>query len=757
MKKTVLTFLSAVLSVYCLSADEGMWLINTIDMALEKKMRERGLELPAGEIYNADAPGAALSDAVVSLEFGCTGSIISSGGLMITNHHCAYSDVYSLSTPGHNYLEDGFWAMTSDQEIPVRGKKVYFLKRVIDVTVEAERMIGEARSGGQLMGMRKLGFLMEKKYSDETGYEAWFASMWSGSKYYIALYEVYEDVRLVAAPPVSIAAFGGDTDNWEWPQHKCDFALYRIYTAPDGSPAEYSVENVPLRPEKYLEISLDGYRPGDFTMVIGFPGRTDRYSSSYEVDFKERVSLPVSNRLRAGQMALVDKWMDSDPEVRLKYSDYYFSLSNVMKLNEGEVQCYRRFNVVGQKRLLEDRLQSWIMADPRRSSGSGGMLSLIAGKYSATEDVSRDIVWYRETLVRGTRFSRIVPKINILKSEVLKSRGITPHRSADPGGPSDEEVSCCLGYRFRGKDFNSVSNLLMHEYRSIDLRVERDLLEYAVRNFYENVDTVWTGDFQKALKRRFTDSGGGCDYGALVSWLWDSSFLTDTSRLHRFISEEHTLEEYRTDPVVSFFQDISIRDFNTELSELEGEPSLQSLSGEYTRALYRMNLEEGVPQYPDANSTMRISYGTVGSLEPYDGVVCSWRSTTDGIIEKYDPHRYEYTLHDGWKALLEEREWGRWGVMDAGEADGIPGSGLCMYADFLTDNDITGGNSGSPVLDARGRLIGLAFDGNSESLASESFYTPGYNKCVCVDIRFILWTLDRYAGMTHILEELGLR
>lgn len=737
-------------------------MINAIDQALEKKMQERGLRLPAGAIYDADADGADISDAVVSLEFGCTGSMISSNGLMITNHHCAYSDVHALSTDEHNYLEEGFWAMTSDQEVPIPGKKVYFLKKVLDVTQEANRMLEEAEAAGKFLGNRKLGYMIEKKYKAQTGYDAWFSSMWAGSKYYLALYEVYADVRLVAAPPVSIAAFGGDTDNWEWPQQKCDFALYRIYTAPDGSPAEYSSINVPMKPEKVLEISLDGYKPGDFTMVIGFPGSTDRYSPSYEVDFKERVSLPISNRLREEQMTIIDSWMEKDPSVRLKYSDYYFMLSNVQEMNEGEVQCYRRFGVVEAKQDLERRLQDWIMADPSRTSRWGGMLDQLEGKYAAVEQVERSLTYYRETLVRGTRFSRIIPRINVLKSEVLKSRGIRPHRVIDPGGPDSSEVACCRRFRFRGRSYNAVMKQLLNEYREIDLRVEKDLLGYAVETFYENMDTVWTGPFQDSLKAGFTDPEGVCDYDALTSWLWDNSFLTSQDRLQEFISENHTIDEYQSDPLFRFFQDLGVREFNIRLGEIEGDPDILDLSREYTRALYNMYLYEGVPQYPDANSTMRITYGTVGPVEPYDGVICSWQSTTEGILEKYDPDDYEYTLHDDWRNLLEGRGWGRWwqpsedgrdSSRQTGSGSDVPGP---MPVDFLTDNDITGGNSGSPVLNADGKLIGLAFDGNKESLASDSYYTPGYNKCVCVDIRFVLWTLDCYAGMDRIITELGL-
>lgn len=737
-------------------ADEGMWMVNAIDAALEKKMQERGLLVSAKEIYDADAEGATLADAVVSLDFGCTGSIISGSGLLITNHHCAYSDIYSLSTPGHNLLEEGFWAMQSSEERPIPGKKAWFLKKVLDVTDEVKGMLSDAETQGKPLGFRKLSWTIERRYAESTGYEASLGSMWDGTRYYIALYEVYSDVRLVAAPPVSIAAFGGDIDNWEWPQHKCDFALYRVYSAPDGSPAGYSPENVPLRPSAVLDVSLDGYAPGDFTMVIGYPGSTDRYSSSFKVDFKENVTLPVMTSIRGEQMKIIDRWMNRDPAVRLMYSDYYFSLSNVQELNAGEAQCYRRFRVADRKRDLEERMRLWIGGDDSLKMKWGGLLDSLAAKYAAVEDIERNISIYRETIVRGTRLSRANFRLGLLKNEVLKGQRITPHRAIDTCPPSPEEIRCCRDYRFTGRDYHSVKDLLLKDYRELDMRVERDLFRYAIEKYYDSFDRALWGEYQKGLYDRHCPDGLSCDFDAIASYIWDSSFMTDTARLHKFISEPHTVDEYLADPFYRFMQDVSISSLNELSSEVEGKPTLLALDKEYTHALYGMRMSEGEPQYPDANSTMRVTYGTVGPVEPYDGVICSWRSTTAGILEKYAPDTYEFTLGERQRTLLEEADWGTWfnggpeSACEAAHSGGRPP----MYVDFLTDNDITGGNSGSPVLNAEGKLIGLAFDGNKESLASDSWYTPGYNKCVCVDIRFVLWTLDRYAGMTRIIDEI---
>ena len=691
-------------------ADEGMWMIHAISRALEADMQAKGLRLQANEIYNADADGTSLKDAVVSLDFGCSGSIISNNGLVITNHHCAYSDVHALSTPEHNYLEDGFWAMTSKDERPIPGKGVYFLKRVLDVTEEVKGMQAEAERSGQTLGSRRVSSLMERKYSEETGLEASLASMWSGSKYYLALYEVYTDIRLVAAPPVSIASYGGDIDNWEWPQHKCDFALYRIYTGPNGKPADYSPDNVPLKPVRKLEISLDGYREGDFAMVIGYPGRTDRYASSAKIDYLENVSYPVSNVIRADQMAIVNAWMNSDPEVRLKYSDYYFSLSNVQENNEGMVQCLTRFGVADSRRGQERELQAWIDADPARKARWGSLIARLDAKYEAIADAEANLVCYRETMVRGTRLGVIATRLKSLHSALSDARRVMQMQLTDAA-----------------------------QYAEMDLRVERDLFRYAAMTYYTNVDSCFWGPFQKELFNLYKD-----DMEAFLANTWDSSWMTDEKRIVTFLTMEgQDMEPLYEDPLYRFFSDVSVTVFNDAIAATPGEETVTELGQEYTRALYGMRLDKGIPQYPDANSTMRISYGTVSGYEPRDGVWCSWHSTPAGILEKYDPDSYDFSLKPDWKALLEEH-------------CGRPGLEPEFDADFLTDNDITGGNSGSPVLDARGRLIGLAFDGNKESLASDVSCVPGYNMCVNVDIRFVIWTLRNYVRMDRILEEIGL-
>lgn len=750
MKRIFLVFALMFSAALMASADEGMWMINAIDRALEKNMKARGLKLGAREIYDADAKGTTLSDAVVALDFGCTGSIISDEGLLITNHHCAYADIHSISTPQRNYLEDGFWAFKSEDERYIPGKNVFFLKKVIDVTDEVSALEKKMLAEGKHFGIRKLSFILEKEYKKEyPEYEPYLSSMWSGEKYYMALYLVYSDIRLVAAPPVSIAAFGGDIDNWEWPQHKCDFAMYRVYADADGKPAAYSENNLPLKPVRKLNISTKGYKPGDFNMVIGFPGRTDRWSSSFKLVQKKDVTLPISNEIRGKQMEITEKWMNTEPQIRLMYSNWYFGLSNVQELNEGEVLCYNRFNVAAEKRAQEAELAQWIAASPQRSAQWSSLLSDLETKYKAVEDVERNRTWFRETLVRGSRMSLITARLKNSKSSL---KAVAP------------------------------------VYKEIDLRVEKELFAYSAEMFLRNVDKEYWSDFQKDIVSKFTDAETGkTDYKALCDSIWAGSYIAggfESLKNSGAFDAPHGCGDgkglngpahggtgqggvgkghgrggencrFGDDPLFRFLQDVKITVFNEKLKAIEGNPDILALSREYTHALYEMRLDKGEPVYPNANSTMRITYGTVGGLNPYDAVHCDHQSSLAGVIEKHNPDSYDFCLKDDWKRLLESGEFGVWGSCI--KASGKKGAlGLKDFpADFLNNCDITGGNSGSPVLNARGELIGLAFDGNKESLASDASYTPNYNKCVCVDIRYVLFTLDRYAHFDRILDELG--
>lgn len=670
MKRILLV--AAALSISLSSfADEGMWMVNSIGQALVQNMQNEGCRLNAKDIYDAD--NVSLSDAIVSLDFGCTGSMISEKGLLITNHHCAYADVHALSTPEHNYLEDGFSADFMDQEIYIPGKRAYFLQNVIDVTDEVEELIREETEEGRKFGMRHISAVIEERYNRQTGLNASLSHMWAGEKYYLALYKVYTDIRLVAAPPVSIAAFGGDIDNWEWPQHKCDFALYRIYAAPDGSPAPHSDSNVPWKPVRTLSISTEGYEQGSFAMVMGYPGKTDRYSSSAKVDNNQNIYYPILTEIRSGQMKIMMKWMNADPAIRLKYANSYFSLSNVQECQEGEMQCCRRFKVIKSKKAEE---RKFLKGRENRQIASD-----LACKYKAASKAQQNMVWYRETIAKGS-------KINLIAQRIRNNK--------------------------KGLDLDG-------DYAEVDMRLERELFKFNVKSYLEHVDPEYWGPFQREVCEMFRKDDKTVDYDALCDYLWTDERMTKDDRVFKFLS------------------DVLLGDFNARVSYDQGDTKILQRSYDYTHAMYRAKEAAGLLQYPDANSTMRLTYGTVSTFRR-GRVDVPWQTWSSEILAKENPDDHDFTLKDSWRSMLESA---------GADGKGIP-------VNFLTDNDITGGNSGSPVLNADGEIIGLAFDGNKESLAGNVYWTEGWCKTISVDIRFVLWTIRNYLKMDNIMKEIAL-
>jgi hypothetical protein len=693
----------AAVGVATARADEGMWLVNAISKSLEKKMKEKGMRIDAKVIYDEDS--ISLADAVVSLDFGCTGSLISNEGLVITNHHCAFSDLHALSTPEHNLLEDGFWAMEAKEEIPIKGKGAFILHKIIDVTDDYRAVVDSLKSLHQVAGSRRSTFMLEKIYQNKyPGYEVSASPFWGGEKWYLAVYRHYTDVRLVGAPPVSAASFGGDIDNWEWPQQKADFALYRIYTAPDGSPADYSDDNVPLVPMTSLVISTQGVHYGDFTMVLGYPGRTSRYSSSYEVCRATNFTNPIQASLQKEQMRIISDAMNRDPLVRLKYSEYYFDLSNVQELREDEAACCRRFGVSNAK-CKEERA---LLAD------RGGLLDTLKALYCSTDSIERQIDYYRETIVRGVRLTS------------LANRVANCYDRRDDAG-----TEVVVADRLKNL------NLVTSAKAQFDLPLERELFRFALKTFIANVDSSFWGDFLRSEYARFHTAD------AMADDVWSRSVFTDWDRFSTAVNASHSAEYYASDPFVATLRSPGMGKFNEARSEEEDGTSMFACQKNYTRAVYRHRIARGEDVYPDANSTLRITYGNVTTLKPKDGVLCHDHTTAKGILEKYDSTKYEYALKPEFLMLLRSGKWAPYGDIDG-----------TMHINFLTNNDITGGNSGSPVLDANGRLVGLAFDGNRESQASNFYYTPEYTDCVCVDIRYVLWVLDRYAHMHRILNEL---
>lgn len=719
MKHNIITRFLVILFLLSLSgisrADEGMWLVNLLDKNLTQQMKKTGLKLDPKLIY--DESGSAISNAVVALDFGCTGSIISDEGLLITNHHCAYSDIHALSTPEKNYLEEGYWAMNRSQEIPIKGKSVFFLRKVRDVTDEIKQISDSLKNNNIPGGMRKITSIIETKHSRQSGMETSCNSMWRGSKYYMFYYEVYTDIRFVGAPPVSVAAFGGETDNWEWPQHKGDFALYRVYGNKDGKPAPYSVDNIPITPNKVLPISTKGIKDGDFTMILGFPGRTNRYSSSFSIHEKEKVTNPISVKIMREKLDILNKWMKSDPNIRLKYADYYFGISNVQELLEGEVINFRRFGVGKIFQEREKELQQWIDSDPQRKAKWGDLLQKLSTRYKETEEITRLKKYYQNTLVGGYGLIAIANKAGSLKNSSDK----------------DKFDTLKVGQR----EYTNFIKDIEEIYQKCDMRAEHELLKYTLKTFVDNVPPLYRGDYINTLAKQFNNDGE-----AMADYIFNNSIFTNPEKFRQIVKNDQPVSVFGEDPLNLMSKSIGIRPFNEAISKICKGESIDELESEYVRAMYSMNLDKGRIQYPDANSTMRLTYGKVGPLDPSDGIHCKSQTTIQGLWDKYNPDSYDFNIKPRMLGFLENKDWGKYGENGT------------MFTDFLTDNDITGGNSGSPVMNSKGEIIGLAFDGNKESLASDAYFHPQMNKCVNVDIRYVLWIIDKYAGAGYLIDEM---
>lgn len=704
-------------------ADEGMWMVQHLEKVYPQ-LRQRGVKLPLHEIYNEQDGGVAA--AVVTLDGGMgTGSMISEEGLMITNHHVAYSDICDLSTVQRNYLEEGFWARSRAEEIPIRGKSVHFLRKVVDVTAEADSIVRDIQSRGKwgMMSMRKVVSSIEKKYARTTDCEVACVPMWHGKKTYLYYYDVYRDVRLVAAPPRDIAAFGGDFDNWTWPQHKGDFTIYRIYATPEGRPAKYSAENVPLRPRRVLTVSTRGVSDGDYAMVIGYPGRTQRYSSSYAIAEKQNVTNPIVVKNRHERMDILRHHMERDPEVRVKYADAFFSLSNFADYAKWENICLHRFGVADKRRAEEREMQMWVEADADRKAKYGDVLSMLQRSYAMRREAQTNLNYFRETWLGPSVPILVANRVN---SHILKMRRTRRTELL----PEDKETRSL--YRF--------SSRLEGGY---DATTELDLMKRLTRNFTAHVPRkMWGKGFEEMY-----DAAGG-DVERMMEQAFKASFCSSAERYKAFLSEKRSIDELLADPLVKLAASVKTINFTGAVMASDKRSAgcdLHVCERRYSDMLYDYRASQGVVQYPNANSTMRLSYGRVKDLHPYDGVWMSSRSTVEGYLEKWNPAQYEWTMSDRMRELIAAKEWGRWG--EKGQ----------LYVNFITDNDITGGNSGSPVLNARGELIGLAFDGNRESMAGGVWFHPELSRTVCVDIRFVMWVLEKYAGADDLIAEMRLK
>jgi hypothetical protein len=692
-------------------ADEGMWLLPLLEKLNMGKMTELGLKLSAEDIYSINK--ACLKDAVVSFGGFCTAEIVSPQGLILTNHHCGYGSIQEHSSVDHDYLRDGFWAKTKEEELPNPNLFVTFLIRIEDVTTQVLANVKPGMSETERMAAvndARLG--IESKVKEGNNYRAQVGSFYGGNYFYLLVYERYTDVRLVGTPPSSIGKFGFDTDNWEWPRHTGDFSVFRVYSGPDGKPAPFAKENIPLKPKYFLPVSLKERNIGDFAMILGYPGRTNRYMTSFEVNEQLQIVHPDRIKIRGIKQEIWMKDMLADQTVNIQYSEKYSVSSNYWKYSIGQKASLEKLNVKAKKEELESQFNKWVVATPERKAKYGEVLTMIKTSIEGRAEYFNSLQYLNECIQGCELFGSqryVAGLIKALKSK--DSQKITEAVSAIKKITSDFY-----------KDYNpSTDNKSMKAMLKL---YRADVPAKFHPDFYANVvDKKYKGDIDKFVDDMFA-----------------RSVFSSEAKSNAFLNKP-VLKTIETDPVylttTSVYQ--TLADISKESSRFDA--ALATGKRLWMAALMEMAPEKTL--YPDANSTMRLSYGTVQDYDPRDAVTYKYYTTLQGVVDKYKPGDYEFDLPKRLIDLNNKKEYGRYGSSKG-----------YMPVCFLTTNDITGGNSGSPVMNGNGELIGLAFDGNWESMSGDIAYEPELQRTIVVDIRYVLWIMDIYAGAKNLVDEM---
>ena len=706
MNKLIISLAAAILSLP-VAADEGMWLLPLLKGQKFPEMQALGLKLQDYDIYSPDS--ASLKDAVVIFGGGCTGEIVSPEGLLLTNHHCGYGCIQRHSTLEHDYLTDGFWAMSRDQELPNPGMTVTFIDKIEDVTNYVKKELEKDTDPNSMnflspkflngLAKAKVG---EKFLQDNPGTEVEIKAFYGGNQYFMFTKKIYSDIRLVGAPPSSIGKFGADTDNWMWPRHTGDFSVFRVYAGQDNRPADYSPENRPYKAEKFLKISLDGYKEGDFAMIMGFPGSTQRYMTSYEIDDMLNVSNPNRIFIRGERQAILKEDMAASDKVRIQYASKYATSSNYWKNSIGKSRGILKLGVKERKQQQEAAFQAWAEKNTLPEEGYIDALPKIREAIEGLAGIDDNRQYLEEAFLRAV--------------EILTPAKMFDGRTEikDP----EEARKAMAGWY---KDYNAPTDRKVAKRM---LKIAREHMTDLPSFYTEIVDKEFNGD---------TD--------AYVDYIFDNSLFTSQEKVDELIGS-FSADKYAADPIAPFVK--SVWEKYNALSQAR-KPIVEKYyegSRKYVAGLMLQNPKKAWAS--DANFTLRLTYGRVLPYSPADGIEYNYYTTLKGVMEKENPQNpTEFTVPEKLKELYAARDFGRYA-----------NAGGELPVAFLADCDITGGNSGSPVMNARGALLGLAFDGNWEAMSGDVAFEPDLQRTISVDIRYVLFIIDKYAGAGWLLDEL---
>ena len=720
MIKRITTVLLLLLLIFnSASAGEGMWLLSLIGKNYEQ-MKAQGFKLTPEDIYNVnhscikDGIGG-LGKADYPFGFFCSSELVSSKGLVFTNHHCGFEAIQSQSTVEHDYLKDGFWAKKMTEELPIEGLRISYLVRMEDVTDKVLKGITDDMSEEDRSAAIAKASKAIEDLAAVDGYGASVKTMFEGNQYFLFVYITYKDIRLVGAPPSAVGKFGGDTDNWMWPRHTGDFSIFRVYTGPDGKPAEYDAKNIALKPKHYFPVSLKGVKKDDFAMILGFPGSTERYLTSFGVAQNLNVTNPATVEIRDLKLKTMKKFMDADHAIKIQYAAKYAQTANYWKYFIGQSKGIRNLHVIAEKQDLEKQFLDWANADAARKAKYGWVLDTIKAHYDKNKELALAKTYLFEALFQGGEI--IMFPTNLYRFEGLLK---------DMEGNKDLIAKMSAKIKEKAKEY----------FKDYNVNVDKQLFIGLTKMYYDKMpDAYLPNELKVMLRKKF--KGNMEKY---ANYVFSKTIFADSAKFMAFMDKPNA-KVLAKDPAFKLTKDVI-----TVYFALTGGGS--SASFKKARRLFIDGLMKMQPDklfYPDANSTIRLTYGTVQDYYPRDAVHYSYFTTLKGIMEKEDPNNDEFIVPAKLKQLYENKDYGQYA-----DADGS------LHVCFLSTNDITGGNSGSVVLNGNGEVIGIAFDGNWEAMSGDIAFADAIQRTIDVDIRYVLFIIDKYAGATNLIDEMTL-
>ncbi|WP_276480784.1 S46 family peptidase [Paraflavitalea pollutisoli] len=718
MKKLFIA-IALMVSVFRSMADEGMWLPLLLGQQVYSDMVKRGLKLTKDQLYHINK--ASIKDAIIIFNGGCTGEIVSQEGLIFTNHHCGYDAIAKASSVTNNYLKDGFYAKSKDQEIPSQGLYVEFLLKIEDVTKEVEEAAKGTTGSERAAKVNAAIAAVNQRYTDVSkNITGRVSPLFKGNQFLVFVYQRYNDIRLVGAPSESIGKFGGDTDNWEWPRHTGDFSVFRVYAAADGQPAEYAAGNKPLKPKYSLPVSIKGVKDGDYAMIYGYPGGTNRYESSYGVKQKIDINNPTLVKLRDMRLKYMFEQMKNDPAIKLQLASSYASIANYWKFFDGETKQLVKYDIYDKKKESEAKFQQW-------ANGKAEYEPIFkdwGAAYDVWRPYSKHQVYLNEGIFGSPVLAFAASLQQIENAIVRKGSSVDIKKAVDA---AKEARTAFLKEENKVSDQQILGTVLMMYYNEIDKNQHP-------AGFYEG------------LRGSFGDLKDENTYKKYAANVFNNTMIFDEGKWNAFTANPDATV-LQADPAyatATAFVKNWVGKFLPQSQQFNARNA--ELGRLYLKGILNMDTVKAKKMYPDATFTMRVSYGNVKSYQPRDAVKYDYVTTLSGVLEKYQPGDYEFDLPANLLEAAKKKDYGQY--IDAGRKDLVVG--------FITTNDITGGNSGSPVIDGNGNLIGLAFDGNYEALSHKIAFDPVYNRTICVDVRYVLWCIDKLGGASNIINELKL-